>query len=113
MNEFAKIMREERLQQRIKLRHISELVNLSIGYLSDIEHGRKHPPETKVVRAIEKILGITDGRMEIAATKVRKQTADGISHLLKERPQMRELLTRADHLDEDQLRELIKNLPAF
>lgn len=112
MNEFAEVFRQARMKNKT-LREIGEHVNLSIGYLSDVEHGRKNPPDLETVRKIENFLGITDGRMEAAALRTKRHTHVGIASRLKARPQLRELLLRADNLDDDKLNDLIKKTPAF
>jgi transcriptional regulator with XRE-family HTH domain len=74
---FAELFREARIEKEITLRKISERVGLSIGYLSDIEHKRRNPPAKEIVKMIEEVLGITDGRLSKAALEEYSRTPRG------------------------------------
>lgn len=110
MNEFAKAFRQERVARRITLREIGVHVNKSIGYLSDLEHGRKTAPDTDTVRKIEEALGIDDGRLVTIAARVRSKAPSSIAQLIRMKPQLKELLLRADNLEETELDKLINDL---
>jgi transcriptional regulator with XRE-family HTH domain len=113
MNEFAEVFRQARMKEKRTLREIGEHVNLSIGYLSDVEHGRKNPPDLETVKKIEKFLGVTNGELQSTALRAKRHTHENITSRLRDRPQLRELLLRADSMDDDQLNELIDKTPAF
>ena len=63
LEEFAALLKNERRTARRTLRELAEAAGKSIGYLSDVEQGRKPPPPVAVVIKIEKELGIRDGRL--------------------------------------------------
>ena len=72
LEEFAALFKNERRIARRTLRELAEAAGKSIGYLSDVEQGRKLPPSPAVVTKIEKELGIQDGRLVKLAEEVRR-----------------------------------------
>jgi len=106
MASFGEAFRAARVANKVTLREIGEYVNKSIGYLSDIEHGRKRPPDLDTVSGIEEFLGIKDGRLMALARMGRKD----ISKRIMARPQLQALLLRADDLDDEGLDNLIRKL---
>ncbi len=110
MNEFSEAFRRERVLRRVTLREISAHTGKSISYLSDVEHGRKTAPELETARKIEEALGISDGRLVTIAKRVRSKTPNNLANLIKMKPRLKELLLRADNLEEDELESLIEEL---
>ena len=106
MASFGEAFRAARVANKVTLREIGEYVNKSIGYLSDIEHGRKRPPDLDTVSGIEEFLGIKDGRLMALARMGRKD----ISKRIMARPQLQALRLRADDLDDEGLDNLIRKL---
>lgn len=41
---IGEIVKKARLRKKLRLKDVSEAANLSISYISDIEHGRSIPP---------------------------------------------------------------------
>lgn len=46
-NSFSKLFRKLRQEQKLKLRDIANRTNWSIGYIWDIENGRRNPPSSR------------------------------------------------------------------
>ena len=107
MNEFAKTFREERLRKKKTLREIAEYVGRSIGYLSDIEHGRKGAPDLETVRKIEEFLLITDHRLVTLASQMRRSIPNSIIQSVQRRPVLADILTRADDFTDEELLEFL------
>ena len=110
MESFGEAFRKARVAKKITLREIGEYVGKSIGYLSDIEHGRKRPPSLDTVSEIEEFLGIEDGRLMDMARKLRKKVSKNLTKRIKMRPQLSTLLLRADDLSDEELGDLIRKL---
>lgn len=113
LREFATLLKSERRKARRTLREIANATGKSIGYMSDVEQGRKLPPPSSVVLKIEKELGIVDGRLSLLAEEVRRLRPTELVNLIKNsRPAMTqmvgELLMRADGLSDEDLEELRK-----
>ena len=49
MEKFAILFKKERLASGKKFREIANFIGKSIGYLSDIENGRRNPPDLSVI----------------------------------------------------------------
>lgn len=81
MNQFAKRFRDIRIANRATLRQIAASVGKTIGYLSDIEHGRRNPPDDETVGKIEKALGVKGDELRNIARQMRELPADFTSRI--------------------------------
>lgn len=107
MNEFAKAFREERMKKKKTLREIGEYVGKSIGYLSDIEHGRKGAPDLETVRRIEEFLLIPDNRLVNLASQMRRIVPSQVMQSLNKRPALADILMRADDFTDEELQDIL------
>ena len=111
MNKFGEIMKNARKKKRVTLRKLGEYVGKSIGYLSDIENGRKRVPSLDIVLKIEEFLEITDGSLIEVATQVRRTIpkAKELSEKILTMPKLSEALLRADEdLTEEEFQNFMK-----
>ncbi|HCA59036.1 MAG TPA: hypothetical protein DEP46_13770 [Blastocatellia bacterium] len=92
MNRFAKAFRTARLNSGRTFREIANYVGKSIGYLSDIDSGRKNPPEREVVLKIEEFLGVRDGHLARIADEVRMTVPNNLKGLVTDSPQLGQFL---------------------
>lgn len=74
--DFGQLLKEARKNKRATLREVAEAGGVSIGYISDIEHGRRRAPGMDASRAIERYLEIQDGSL-VKAADVRVGVATG------------------------------------
>lgn len=58
-SKFGDFIAEKRKQNDISLRKMAELLDISPAYWSDIEKGRRNPPNINKIEEIAKILGLT------------------------------------------------------
>jgi transcriptional regulator with XRE-family HTH domain len=107
MKTFGEAFKKARVAKRVTLREISEHIGKSIGYLSDIEQGRKGPPDLEMVRKIEVRLGIEDHSLANLASKLRSRVPPDLTRRIQMRPQLSELLLRADDLSDEDIKDLI------
>ncbi len=109
MNKFAIAFRKARLNSDKTFRQIKEHIGLSIGYLSDIENGKRNPPDISVVKQVEDFFGITDNHLVILAKKERITNPTAIGHLINSRPEytpkIQEVLFRIDALSDEKINE--------
>ena len=111
MNNFGQVMKNARKAKRVTLRTLGEYVGKSVGYLSDIENGRKRAPQLDLVLKIEECLGIADGSLVNIAAQVRRSLpqAKKLSEKIMAMPKLSEALLRADEdLTEDEFEEFMK-----
>ena len=108
MNEFGSALKEARINAKKKLRETAEHVTFSIGYLSDIEQGRKSPPDLETVRKLQDFLRVEGDKLVILASEARtKRPAEIVQHIQK-RPRLSELFMRAKNMSDEQLEKLIE-----
>ncbi|MDE2697968.1 MAG: helix-turn-helix transcriptional regulator [Gemmatimonadota bacterium] len=111
LEEFAALLKNERRTARRTLRELAEAAGKSIGYLSDVEQGRKLPPPAAVVTKIEEELGIRDGRLIKLAEKVRSlRPTELVKMIRNNNPKMTQILMRADGLSEEDLDKLLETV---
>lgn len=110
MNKFAVAFRKARLNSDKTFREIASCIGKSIGYLSDIENGRKNPPEIYIVKKIEEFFGISDSHLSKLADEVRSTLPTNINNLVRANPKLGELLLRGDEMMPDELDELLREL---
>lgn len=112
MSNFGDVLKTARITKRFTLREVSKEIGKSIGYLSDIEHNRKRPPELEIVSKIEQCLGISDGLLVNLANRIRKNTVktSNLSRKINADPKLSTILLRAESLTDVKKDELIKKL---
>ena len=57
---FGEFLQRKREEKQITLRKMAEMLHVSAPYLSDIEKGRRNPPEMEKLEQIAQILLLTD-----------------------------------------------------
>ena len=107
MNKFGISLKEARKTAKKKLRETAAYINLSIGYLSDIEQGRKPPPDLETVRKLQDFLQVTDDALIIIASEERTKMPTEVIQQIQNRPRLSELFFRAKGLSDEELEELI------
>ena len=107
MKTFGEALKKARVAKRMTLRELSEYLGKSIGYLSDIEQSRKGPPDLETVRKIEECLGVRDHSLANFASKLRSRIPPDLARRIQMRPQLSELLLRADDLSDEDIKDLI------
>lgn len=110
MKSFGETFKASRKKKKLTLRAVGKKVGKSIGYLSDIEHGRKNPPKLDLVSKIEEALGITDGKLVELARTAREKLPVNIENTIKTRPALKEVLLRADEISDEDLNELLDKM---
>jgi transcriptional regulator with XRE-family HTH domain len=109
MESFGKLLKKYRSEKRITLRDLHRKVGLSVGYLSDIEHNRRNPPEITTVIKIEDTLGIADGILVTIARNMKKASVD-FNEKIRVKPKLAELLLRAEDLTNEELEDIINKM---
>jgi len=112
MASFGLTLKKARISKKATLREIGEYIGKSIGYISDIEHDRKRPPDLETVSKIEDFLGVEDGSLLKLAKKIRKNMKPSLSTRFKQKPKLKYALLRAEKIyeDEDKLNKLLETL---
>lgn len=108
MNEFGEALKEARLNAKKTLRETGAFVGLSIGYMSDIEQGRKGAPDLETVRKLQEYLRVEKDALVILASESRTKRPTEIVQHIQNRPMLSQLFLRARNLSDEQLAELIE-----
>ena len=59
-NNFGEFLQKKRMEKRITLRKMAELLGITAPYLTDIEKDRRNPPEKEKLERISQILTLSD-----------------------------------------------------
>lgn len=110
MNKFFNAFKAARLKSGKKFREIAKFTGLSIGYLSDIDNGRRNPPEIPIVKKIEEFFGITDNTLVNLAKEARASLPTNLGSLIKSKPILEELLLRGDELSIEDLKDIVSQM---
>lgn len=108
MNKFGEALKEARINARKKLRETAEYVNLSIGYLSDIEQGRKSAPDLETVRKLQDFLRVEGDKLVTLASEARTKRPTEIAQHIQKRPRLSDLFMRAKNMSDEELERLIE-----
>lgn len=107
MNEFGEALKVARIKAKKTLRETGTHVGFSVGYMSDIEQGRKGAPDLETARKLQDFLRVDGDTLVILASEARTKRPTEIVHHIQNRPRLSELLARARNLSDEQLEELI------
>ena|ERR1044072_2642180 len=110
MGEFGKALKEARKKVKKKLRDLSEDIGLSISYISDIEQGRKSPPESEVVRQIQIALLVEDDKLVELAENERKKQPTRIVQKIQQRSRLSDMFFRAENMTDEELDKWIDEM---
>ncbi|RJP80789.1 MAG: XRE family transcriptional regulator [Desulfobacteraceae bacterium] len=112
MNSFGKALKKARIEKRATLREVGAYIGKSVGYISDIEHDRKRPPNLEIVSKMEGFLRVTDGTLVELANSIR-QIGPQLTRTISGNHKLSTVLLRAEQLSEEKqekLLEIIKKL---
>ena len=99
---FGEFLQRKREEKQITLRKMAEMLHVSAPYLSDIEKGRRNPPEMEKLEQISQILLLTDeekSAMLDLAGKMRNSVAPDLPEYIIGRDYVSAALRTARDLD--------------
>ena len=99
---FGEFLQRKREEKQITLRKMAEKLHMSAPYLSDIEKGRRNPPEMEKLELIANILLLTDeekSAMLDLAGKMRNSVAPDLPEYIIGRDYVSAALRTARDLD--------------
>lgn len=95
---FGDFISEKRKDQNITLRGMAEELVIAAPYLSDIEKGRRNPPNIEMLEKIASILKLTETERDIMfdlAGEERNEVAPDLPEYIMEMPEARTALRKA------------------
>ena len=99
---FGEFLQKKREAKEITLRKMAEMLKMSAPYLSDIEKGRRNPPEMDKLDLIAQILLLSDEERTVMldlAGKMRNTVAPDLPEYIMERDYVSAALRTARDLD--------------
>ena len=99
---FGEFLQKKREAKQITLRKMAEMLKMSAPYLSDIEKGRRNPPEMDKMDQIAQILLLSDEERTVMldlAGKMRNTVAPDLPEYIMERDYVSAALRTARDLD--------------
>ena len=99
---FGEFLQKKREAKQITLRKMAEMLKMSAPYLSDIEKGRRNPPEMDKLDQIAQILLLSDEERTVMldlAGKMRSTVAPDLPEYIMERDYVSAALRTARDLD--------------
>jgi transcriptional regulator with XRE-family HTH domain len=99
---FGEFLQKKRQAKQITLRKMAEMLKMSAPYLSDIEKGRRNPPEMDKLDQIAQILLLSDEERTVMldlAGKMRNTVAPDLPEYIMERDYVSAALRTARDLD--------------
>lgn len=99
---FGEFLQTKREAKQITLRKMAEMLKMSAPYLSDIEKGRRNPPEMDKLEQIAQILLLSDEEKTVMldlAGKMRNTVAPDLPEYIMERDYVSAALRTARDLD--------------
>ena len=112
---FGEFVQEKREEKQITLRKFADAMDLSAPFGSDVEKGRRNPPEIDKLQLIARTLNLTDeenAMMLDLAGKKRNSVAPDLPDYIMERGYVAAALRTARDLDagEEEWNEFIEEL---
>ena len=99
---FGEFLQKKREAKQITRRKMAEMLKMSAPYLSDIEKGRRNPPEMDKLDQIAQILLLSDEERTVMldlAGKMRNTVAPDLPEYIMERDYVSAALRTARDLD--------------
>lgn len=69
MSDFGRNLRRLREERQCHMRDLASHINVSVPYLSDIELGRRKPPQDEILQKIANFLEIDIASLEVGIAK--------------------------------------------
>ncbi|HHT10767.1 MAG: helix-turn-helix transcriptional regulator [Clostridia bacterium] len=97
-NQFGEFVAEKRKKKDISLRKMADLLDLSPAYWSDIEKGRRNPPNINKLKEIANLLGLSQEETDMMidmASEDRDEIPMDLPEYIKESGLARTALRKA------------------
>ena len=85
---FGEYIKEKRIEKKLSLRALGELIGLSAGYLLDIEKGRRSALSGDLLEKIIKELELDARKAYDLAGESRGELPEDIVRIIKENPEL-------------------------
>ena len=108
MNDFSRAWKQARLSANKTLRDVGKHLGLSVGYISDIEQGRRGAPDLETVRKYQAFIRITDNSLVMLASRLRTKIPPEILSKVQMKPLGAEMLYRLADMSDEEFEKLYR-----
>ena len=115
---FGEYVKEKRLEKGINLRKLAEILDIVPAYMSDIEKGRRYPPDKDKIYKISEALNLSESEtnklFDLAALAKENTVSPDLPEYIMGNDTLRVALRKARDInaDEDDLMKVIEMLEA-
>jgi len=115
---FGEYVKEKRLEKGINLRKLAEILDIVPAYMSDIEKGRRYPPDKDKIYKIAEALSLTESEtnklFDLAALAKENTVSPDLPEYIMGNDTLRVALRKARDInaDEDDWMKVIEMLEA-
>ena len=102
-NKFGEFISKRRKEKELSLRKMADLLDLSPAYWSDIEKGRRNPPNIEKLKEIAELLGLSQEEIDMIidmASEDRDEIPMDLTEYIKESNLARTALRKARKKEE-------------
>jgi transcriptional regulator with XRE-family HTH domain len=116
--QFGEYVKEKRLEKGINLRKLAEILDIVPAYMSDIEKGRRYPPDKEKIYKISEALSLTESEtnklFDLAALAKENTVSPDLPEYIMGNDTLRVALRKARDInaDEDDWSKVIEMLEA-
>ncbi|WP_100330386.1 helix-turn-helix domain-containing protein [Bacillus xiapuensis] len=116
--QFGEYVKEKRLEKGINLRKLAEILDIVPAYMSDIEKGRRYPPDKEKIYKIAEALSLTEIEtnklFDLAALAKENTVSPDLPEYIMGNDTLRVALRKARDInaDEDDWSKVIEMLEA-
>ena len=115
---FGEYVKEKRLEKGINLRKLAEILDIVPAYMSDIEKGRRYPPDKDKIYKISEALNLSESEtnklFDLAALAKENTVSSDLPEYIMGNDTLRVALRKARDInaDEDDWMKVIEMLEA-
>lgn len=116
--QFGEYVKEKRLEKGVNLRKLAEILDIVPAYMSDIEKGRRYPPDKEKIYKIVEALSLTESEtnklFDLAALAKENTVSPDLPEYIVGNDTLRVALRKARDInaDEDDWSKVIEMLEA-
>jgi transcriptional regulator with XRE-family HTH domain len=111
MKDFGAAWKEARLNAEKTVREVAKYLELSAGYVSDIENGRRGAPDLETVKKYEKFVHVHDNSLVELASRVRTKIPSEVLQRVQMKPLGNEMLYRLADMSDEEMKDFLERNP--
>lgn len=111
MKDFGAAWKEARLNADKTVREVAKHLELSAGYISDIENGRRGAPDLEIVRKYQKFVQVQDNSLIESASRLRTKIPSELLQKVQMKTLGNEMLYRLADMSDEEMKEFLERNP--